>query len=279
MEGSATSCPLDRQASFPIESRVNLLFASVLIDGKPARLVLDTGADRTMITETAAARLDLARDPRRFTRLEGVGGVTTNREARTDTIVLGSGLVRGMGLTVGRLGQDQIDGLTLAAFDVEIDPVQGQVTLYRARPCADAVPPWNEPYLSVSSTGMLRGRMLVPITLDGVDDVAILDTGAQVSSVSDALALKAGVTPQMLMLDPVGRSRGASDTAVTTHAHRFRSLQIGNTRIANPVIAVLQLPGQAGALLGANYLRGRKIWLSFASRRFFLAEPVSMSQR
>ena len=44
-------------------------------------------------------------------------------------------------------------------------------------------------------------------------------------------------------------------------------------------MAVLPLPGQAGALLGANYLRGRKIWLSFASRRFFLAEPLSMSQR
>ena len=241
-----------------------------------------------MITETAAARLYLPRDPRRLTRLEGVGGVTTNREANTNTIVLGSGMVRGLGLTVGRLGQDQIDGLPvdgllgvdiLSAFDVEIDPLQGQVTLYRARPCVDALPPWNEPFLSVASTGMSRGRMLVPITLDGVNDLAILDTGAQVSSVTEALALRTGVTPQMLMLDPVGRSRGASDTSVATHAHRFRTLQIGNTLIDNPVIAVLPLPGQVGALLGANYLRGRKIWLSFASRRFFLAEPLSMSQR
>jgi predicted aspartyl protease len=277
------ACALDRLASFPIETRANLLFVQVQIDGKPARLLVDTGADRSMVTESAAQRLALARNPRRLTRLEGVGGVTTNWEVKTESIVFGGAKVRDFGLTVGRFAQDEIAGVTvdgllgvdiLAAFDVEIDPVRGQVTLYGARPCPDVLPPWRENFLVVESTGPLRGRILVPITLDGVNDMAVLDTGAQVTSVSERLALSTGLTRQELDRDPGGRSQGASANAVITRAHRFRSLQIGQTLIKNPVLAVLQLPeGRAGALLGANYLRGRRLWLSFASRRFFLAEP------
>ena len=281
---SGQSCPLDRQAAFPIETRVNLPFVSILIDDKPVRLILDTGADRSMITERAAQRLGLARDTRRLTRLEGVGGGTTSLDTKAVTLVFGSAKVRNFNLTVGQFAQDEIDGIQvdgllgvdiLSAFDVEIDPDRGQVVFYRARPCADALPPWKDPFLTVLSTGPLRGRILVPITLDGVNDLAILDTGAQISSVSDRLARSTGVTQQDLDRDPQGRSHGASANAVIARAHRFRSLRIGNTVINNPVMAVLQLPaGQAGALLGANYLRGRRLWLSFASRRFFLAEPI-----
>ena len=277
------SCVLDKQAVFPIETRSNLMFVSLKIDDQPARFLLDTGADRSMVTEIAARRLGLARDPRRLTRLEGVGGATTNWEAKTNSLVFGNALVRNINLTVGRFAQDEIGGLTvdgllgvdiLSAFDVEIDPVQKQVTLYRARPCPDVQPPWPAPYLTMTSNGAMRGRILVPITLDGVNDQAILDTGAQITSVSERLALRTGITPQQLSQDPSGRSQGASSNSVTTRAHRFRSLQIGNTLIANPMLAVLPLPeSNAGALLGANYLRGRRLFLSFASHRFFLAEP------
>lgn len=277
------SCALERLASFPVEMRANLLFAQVQINDKPAILLVDTGADRSMVTETAASRLDLTRNPNRLTRLEGIGGTTTNWEAKTDTIVFGGGKVRNFGLTVGRFAQDQIagrrlDGLLgvdiLAAFDVEIDPGRGEVTLYTARPCEDALPPWKGDFLAVHTTGEARGRILVPITLDGVNDLAILDTGAQASSVSEDLALRTGLTRQELARDPVGRSHGASANVVEARLHRFHTLQIGKTVIRDPVMVVLRLPqGRAGALLGSNYLGGRKIWLSFASRRFFLAEP------
>jgi predicted aspartyl protease len=282
---SGQSCALDRQAAFPYESRANLMFVSLLIDDKPARLLVDTGADRSMVTENAARRLGLERDPKRLTRLEGVGGATTNWEVKTSTMVFGNAMVRNLPLTVGRFAQDEIAGLSvdgllgvdiLAAFDVEIDPVQHEVILYRARPCPDVLPPWPEPYMTVSSTGPARGRILVPITLDGVSDMAILDTGAQISSVSERLALSTGITQQQLDQDPGGRSRGASANSVITRAHRFHSLMIGTTMVSNPTLAVLPLPeSKANALLGANYLRGRRLFLSFASRRFFLADPAA----
>lgn len=289
MNPFGSSCALDRQAAFPIETRVNLIFISLLIDDKPARFLLDTGADRSMISEIAVRRLGLARDSRRLTRLEGVGGTTTNWEAKTNTMVFGNALVRNINLAVGRFAQNEIGGLTvdgllgvdiLAAFDVEIDPVQHEATLYRARPCPDVLPPWQGPFMNVSSTGQARGRILVPITLDGVNDLAILDTGAQRSAIGTRLAMSTGVTQQQLNQDPGGQSQGASDNAVTTYFHRFHSLQIGETLIGNPIITVMPLPeSNAGALLGADYLRGRRIYLSFASRRFFLAEPKPGSEQ
>ncbi len=282
------SCVLDKQAVFPIETRSNLMFVSLKIDDQPARFLLDTGADRSMVTEIAARRLGLARDPRRLTRLEGVGGATTNWEAKTNRLLFGSALVRNINLTVGRFSQDDIGGLTvdgllgvdiLSHFDVEIDPVQQQVILYRARPCADVQPPWAAPFLTMTSNGAMVGRILVPITLDGVNDLAILDTGAQRSAVGVDLALRTGITPQQLSQDPIGRSQGASANAVATRIHRFHSLQIGSTLISNPILTIIQLPASnAGALLGADYMRGRRLFLSFASHRFFLAEPKLVAE-
>ena len=53
-------------------------------------------------------------------------------------------------------------------------------------------------------------------------------------------------------------------------ARRHQARHLSGTSLAG----LPELPeGKAGALLGANYLRGRKLFLSFASRRFFLAEP------
>lgn len=280
---SGQSCPLDRQAAFPIERQANFMLASVMIDGKPARLLVDTAAERSMVTDTAARRLGLPRDPHRLTRVQGFGGSTTNWDAKANTLVLGDAEVRNLDLTVGPSGQDKPgapaeDGLlgldVLATFDVEVDPIKRQVILYRPRPCSNVLPPWQGPFMTVSSIGPLDGEIRVPITLDGVHDTAILDTGAQHSSVSERLAFRTGVTRQQLDHDLSGRSRGVSNNAVVTHLHRFRSLRVGTTLIASPLLVVLPLPKGAVGALGANYLCHQRLYLSFVSRRFFLAEST-----
>ena len=64
-----------------------------------------------------------------------------------------------------------------------------RITFYRARrECPDAKPPWNEPYIEIPGVSTRRDRMLVPFELDGVDGMAVLDTGAQASSISRTMA-------------------------------------------------------------------------------------------
>jgi predicted aspartyl protease len=280
--GSADgTCRIEPLARAPIETRANLLFLTAAIDGAPVRLLVDTGAERTTLTEAAVARLGLVRDTRYRTQMRGIGDATNSFDAKTHTLIFGSAQFSGLNMTVGQFASDEIagqsfDGLLgtdiLASFDVEIDPAAGQMTLFRPRPCTDATPPWTPPYITLEATGPPRGRLQIPIQLDSVLGIAVLDTGAQITTVSERLALRAGVTASMLSQDPSGMAKGASPNAVAARAHRFGELRVGPTLVRAPVLAVLPMSGSsAEALIGANFLRGQKIWLSFASRRVFLA--------
>ena len=277
---SAGNCPVERLARASLESRANLLFLTAAIDGLPVRLLIDTGAERTTLTEEAVQRLGLARDPHALTQMRGIGDATTSFDAKTHTLIFGTAQFSGLNMTVGRFATNEIAGATfdgllgtdiLASFDVEIDSAAGQVSLYRPRPCVDATPPWALPYLIIEGTGPPRGRMSLPIELDGIAGVAVLDTGAQITTVSERLALRAGVTANMLAQDPRSVAKGASPNVVAAHAHRFRDLRIGPTLVHAPMLAVLPMSDtRAEALLGGDYLHGHPVWLSFASRHVFL---------
>jgi hypothetical protein len=46
---------------------------------------------------------------------------------------------------------------------------------------------------------------------------------------------------------------------------------VGDARIESPVLAVVPNDRALGdALLGGDFLRGRRVWLSFATRRLFV---------
>lgn len=278
----AGSCPATLLARAPIEVRANLLFLEAAIDGVPVHLLVDTGAERTTLTEAAVARLGLSRDPKALTRMRGIGDVVTSFDAKTHALIFGNAQFSGLNMSVGRFAVTEIagqafDGLLgtdiLASFDVEIDPGSARMSLYQPRACLDAKPPWR-PIVAIETTGPPRGRMLVPILLDGASGLAILDTGAQATTASERLAARAGVSSAQLEQDPRGIAKGASPNVVTARRHRFRELRVGATVVPGPVLAVLPMfDGNTEALLGADYLFGHKIWLSFASRQVFLGDP------
>ena len=54
------NCALVPLADMPLDLRQNLMFVTAGIAGKPVRLLVDTGAERTVLTEATVARLGLA---------------------------------------------------------------------------------------------------------------------------------------------------------------------------------------------------------------------------
>ena len=92
----------------------------------------------------------------------------------------------------GLLGAD-----ILLAFDIDLDLPARRITFYRARrECPEAAPPWNEPYVAVAGVSTRRDRLLVPFELDGVAGMAVLDTGAQFSSISQSMAERIGLAEE-----------------------------------------------------------------------------------
>jgi predicted aspartyl protease len=263
----------------------------VTVDGAPLRLILDTGAERTLLTEAAVTRLGMTRDPRHETRTYGFGGLSTTHDAEVISFTIGGAYLPVASVTVGQFalppvagpgGAVALDGLlgadVLSAFDVDLDARAGRLTLYRARDCPDAGPPWAEPAVSMGQVTLARDRLLVRVALDGVDGLATMDTGAQRSVVGERLAEAAGATQAVLDQDPIIAAHGAAAQPVPVRLHRFRTLRIGPAVIADPLLPVAPMPeGLGDGLVGDDFLAGRRLFLGYLSRRVFftpLATPA-----
>jgi predicted aspartyl protease len=276
------SCPLIRLAQGSIETRGNMQFVPVEINGQPVTLLLDTGAERTLLTESAVQRLQLPRDLQHATRTFGIGSPTASWDA-----VLPNGLTLGGThfpvdrVTVGQFGINQVagndaDGLLgadiLLAFDIDLDLRDQTIALYRARrDCPEAGPPWSEPYVAVDGITTKRDRLMLPFTLDGVSGLAVLDTGAQLSSVSQRMFERLGLAEADLVSDRTIMAHGAAPEQVPVRIHHFRELRVGPAVMQAPALPVVPMTSSMGdALVGGDFLRGRRVWLSFATQRVYV---------
>lgn len=276
------ACPLIQLADMRLQSRGNLLFVQASIGDAPVTLLLDTGAERTLLTEAVVDRLGLPRDPQHATQTFGIGSPTVAWDAKLPLgLTLGGTRFPVNRVSVGRFGIDRIaggsaDGLLgadiLLAFDIDLDLPAGRLTFYRARrACPDAGPPWSVPYVGLAGIAAKRDRLLVPIVLDGVAGMGVLDTGAQRSSMSLRLARRVGLEEAALADDQTVMAHGASPDRVAVRVHRFRELRVGPAVMHGPSLPVVPMPeGMGDALVGADFLHGRRVWLSFATRHMFV---------
>jgi hypothetical protein len=273
------NCDLVVVAKMPLEVRNRLLVVPAGIGGKWVTLLVDSGAERTVLSAETVNRLGLARDEKIFTRSTGMGGTFTANDAIIPGLVLG-----GVRFPLERVsvGQFQLgpglaaDGLlgsdVLLAFDLDIDVPDRTLTLYRPRMCPDVQPPWHEPFERVPGVRALRDRLLIPLELDGVSGMGILDTGAQATTIGVSMGNRLGLTALAMAGDPIVRHHGAGPGSQEARLHRFSLLRIGPAVAQDPLLSVLPVDAGVGdALVGEDFIDGRRIWLSFANREVFIA--------
>lgn len=270
-------------SQMPLESDDHLMFVPAGINGHPLRLLVDTGSERTTLTEAAAARLGLPHSFQYVTRTFGVAGMSANWDLAVPGIDLGGRHFPLERVAVSRFALDRfsgppIDGLLgadiLLAFDMDIDLPAHQLALYRVRRCSDARPPWHQPAMEISGLGRSRDLMLVPVDLDGQRGTAILDTGAQLDAVRTSFARRTGLSPNDMQADTMIRLYGASPGMIRVPLHRFHELRVGPVVAHNPQIEVVPDDSLvADALLGEDILRGRRGWISLATGHLFVSGP------
>jgi predicted aspartyl protease len=275
------SCDLMPLANMPLDVRHNLMFVTAEIGDQPVRLLVDTGAERTVLTEAAAGRLGLPHDTHHVTRSFGIGGMSADWDVFIPGIVLGHTRFPVPRLAVADFTMDHTegppaDGLLgadiLLAFDMDIDIPARRLTLYRVRRCAGAVPPWPVPAIPITGIEARRDRLLVPFQLDGAAGMAVLDTGAQATTIGMAMAERLGLSAAALEADRRIVVHGAAPQPLAVHVHRFRELRVGDARVESPRLAVVpRSNGLGDGLLGGDFLRGRRVWLSLATRRLFVS--------
>ena len=285
---AASSEPCDPApiARLPIEVRSRLLTVPVGINGQMLRLVVDTGAERTTISEAAAERLRLPRDMHRIQTAVGIGGSVVSADGTVADFVLGNRQLKEVDrVAISTFGFDQdaaplADGLLgadiLLAFDLDIDVPGKTLTIYSRHGCTAGRPPWQEPFVAIQGITAKKDRLLIPFQLDGTSGLAILDTGASATTIGLQMAKRLGLTEERMSLDRQVTQRGVGSGAIAAHLHWFRELRVGPAVTKGLMLSVLPVEAGVGdALIGEDFLQNRRVWLSFPNRQVFVSTATS----
>jgi predicted aspartyl protease len=282
----SAACMVQQRAIVKLQIIGSVVLAPVVVNGVPGSFILDTGAAKTVVSPDAVSHFGLALDEWTSTTMLGVGGAERRRNADPRSVELGGvrlhrrSLARDATLRVATLpgnvvGDRQIDGLLgrdlLSLFDLDLDFPRQTLTLYDVHGCAGRFLPWTEPYLSVTVDNPTESALLVPLVIDGVPLRALLDTGASRSLVAARGMARLGLGIDQLHGDTSQIVSGMGPHTVTMWQHKFRELQIGSETIPNPafLVAPVQLQPISDMLLGADWLLGRRVWISYATNQLF----------
>ena len=283
VRAAAQDCRPERRAEIAESPMGNVPVVTVRVDGRPADLLFDTGAERTILTPAAASRLGIVAHYEYARHMRSIGTAVSGGTAKLANFVVGGMTTRGFRVLVGSVSLPVVDGRPLDGllgadffddFDVDIDLANRRVLLYAPQSCPSEAPAWGEPYTTIAANRSLHDRLFFPVALDGHRLAALIDTGAQLTALDASSAAAMGVTGAELAHDPVTTLRGAAAEIVKSHAHRFMQLDIAGQVVRDPVIMVAPLGLQdADLVLGADFLRGHRVWLSYASHLVFFGRP------
>lgn len=273
-------CSLVPIAQIPIEIQDHQMVARIGINGHWVDLLVDTGAQRTILAIDVADRLGLPRDKNAVQTMIGVGGRTQAADAIVDRMVIGGvhfpinriataplNLHNNRGLNAdGLLGSD-----ILLAFELDIDAPDGKLTLYRNRMCPDARPPWPVPAVEIPGVRRRGDKLLVPFTLDNVPGMGIVDTGARTNVIGHNMARRMNLDEQAMTHDPIIHLKGTGGVS-NAYVHRFALWQIGPiAQVGVPLPVMPEDFGIGDALVGVQFLEGRRVWLSFKNPQIFVS--------
>jgi predicted aspartyl protease len=169
----------------------------------------------------------------------------------------------------GVLGTD-----ILARFDIDLDLPNHRMSLYEKGTCT---PEWTGRAAEIRiGRSAVNGHLFFPVRLDKRGITATIDTGAQRTTLSVATARAMGITDAVLARDPPMQTRGFGAGRLASRIHRFDNLAVGNIGLRNPEIVVTELRLRGiDLILGMDFLRSRRVWLSYAGFRMFLSSDSS----
>jgi hypothetical protein len=118
------------------------------------------------------------------------------------------------------------------------------------------------------------GNLLtVPVTIDGVRAVAVIDTGARKTRINWKLGRALGIDPEAIAKGDV--IQGATNTAIETGATEVANVQLGERALASAPVLVADLPvfdtfgvaDRPAVILGLDWLTHTRLIVDFPARR------------
>ncbi len=218
------------------------------IDGHAVQMLVDTGSARSLIWRSKVQELGL-RMTSSGTIFYGAGGSDTAGAVVVHDFGLAGGISHNVSLyatgrgksfagSAGILGEDM-----WSKWDLEFDLSAGKIRLFMPKNCeGDQVAYWASAYYMAKLVNGAAGTnwLETNVSLDGHQIVALLDTGAALSTLSSSALLRTGVKTEA---PPVAAeaNRGLANRPIDTAIAVFPTLTVGQESVNNVKLQIADL--------------------------------------
>jgi gag-polyprotein putative aspartyl protease len=257
------------------------------INGKPIKILIDSGSSSTVLTGAGASRLGLARKPTSG-ETYAIGGaaetsVTVVKELKIDRFKLAGVNLAVVGDPRRYPGFDMLLGDDiLSRYDVEFDLANGAIRLFESQGCQPAqLVYWAKPYSQATLLDSLRDapEITANVEIDGRRTVAELDTGSPASLVDSIAAESVGVFRHSPGSEAAGPVNGLGPESEAAFTGEFSSFVFGDEKLAHTRLLVADLTsnfeftpsgstlarpmmGAAKMLIGDDFLHAHRVMVA-----------------
>ena len=271
-------CTMIEEARLPVLNDAAQPYVQAGINDSPVAFMIDTGASTSIVTSRLVQNLALPVDHERYVMLNGTGGSVMAESVRIDKLTLGPKHARRADFWQADLPMRTLRGLPgaglfggdfLANYDGEFDLPDHRVSLYSERGCGTHFAfDWPDPVYDVPFRLDHQTAVMLSIQVDDKPIDAQLDSGAGRTTLDLDAARTAGTTAALLAADRSVTGRGIDGNGTRTFLHRFDSLALGPERRSPVTLAVADI--ESGPLLGADFLRTHRVWISYPHERLWV---------
>lgn len=275
-----TKCTIGQMLELPVTMTGLKPLVPATINGKPVKLMVDSGAFYSLISPGSAAELGL-----RLTaapngaRMRGAGGDASISIAKVKEFGLGPAKLNNVEFIVGgsETGSTGLLGQNvLRVGDVEYDLAGAAIRLMRPHNCDKAnLAYWagEKPVsqLEIDPPSPLQPHTMGTVILNGVKIRAMFDTGASTSALTIAAAARAGIRSDSPGVEPAGYGSGLGRRLLPTWIGPFQSLKIGDEEIRKIRLRFSDIGngGDFDMLIGADFFLSHRVYVSNAQHRMF----------
>ncbi len=274
-------CKLARIAEWPIRLQRGDPIVEGHINGKKIGVLLDTGAYASLITKAAAQKLDLGTWMTNG-MATGFGGDSRVEITTIGELKIGDASRKNLRVRVaGERPIPNVDFILGEDFfkkiDLELDYANGVARLFQPIDCEDApLGYWDRGALEVPMEN--RDHVLVPVTVNGREATAMIDSGASSSVVTLDFAAKVGITPQTPGVLPTWCSGGIGADTVHQWVARFDTVAVAGETIRDGHINIADVPPQLSysregfdIVLGTDFLRAHRVYISRYQQKVYFS--------
>jgi hypothetical protein len=280
------SCQLKEISEFHVARVGNSPVIDGQVNGQPIRILLETGAVDSSITDTAAHQLDLPIREYSNPIVVGVGGIERVQSAVVKELKIGRLVLKDYRISVIFKQIEDANGVAgfqlgadfLAHFTTEWDLAHGVVRLLHPQDCKlEELAYWSPGYFRVDleSVSPFSPTFVLAVKVNGKSMKARLTSGSAFSFISPQGALDAGVEPGGQNAEPAGDITGFTPKPIPTWMGRFDTFEIGGETIRNARLRIGEVfpqskqqrlgplfgvgRGPAALKIGADFLQAHRL--------------------